>query len=189
MSTERDHILKMLEGGAITAGEAAELLGALEDNESVTASGAASRDVLPVPNHGDPPWEAPFFGGLVIAGFGLLGLLRARRAGILARIGAWVTLLLGLTAIVAGYWSRNAPWLHINVQERNGNDIHLSLPLLLPLAQRLLDVARGFADAETAVQLDHASAFFDALQRGEQHDPLSIEINDDDGGRVLVYVA
>jgi len=185
MFTERDRVLKMVEDGAITAGEAAELLAALE----VDKGAARSLDALSATNESGPPWEAPFFGGFVVAGFGLLGLMHAQRGGVLARIGAWVTLLLGLAGVVVGYWGRNTPWLHINVQERNGKSIRVSLPLLLPLARRLLALARGFVDAQTAVQLDHASAFFDALQRGEQQDPLSIEIDDENGGRILVYVA
>ncbi|HZD10765.1 MAG TPA: hypothetical protein VE553_05425, partial [Candidatus Binatia bacterium] len=70
-----------------------------------------------------------------------------------------------------------------------GNNIRVSLPLLLPLARRLLDLARGFVDADTAVQLDSAAAFIDGLQRGEQQDPLSMEIEDSDGSQVLIYVA
>ncbi|HZD11354.1 MAG TPA: hypothetical protein VE553_08430, partial [Candidatus Binatia bacterium] len=118
MSTERDRILKMVEDGAINATEAAELLAAVEDE----AESPESSDRLPNVAHGDPPWEVPLVAGLVLSAFGLLGLLSGRRAGVLARVGALVTVFAGLAAALVGFWSRNAPWLHINVQERDGNN-------------------------------------------------------------------
>lgn len=184
MSAERDRILKMVEDGAIDAAGAAELLAAIENEAERSGSG----EYTPV-TPSNPPWEAPFVAGIVLTGFGLLGLMRSRRGNVLGRIGAWVTLIGGLAAAIVGLWSRDVPWLHIKVQESDGNKIHISLPLLLPLAQRILDLARGFVDAETAAQLDNAAAFIEGLQRGERQDPVTVEVDDDDGSKVLIYIA
>lgn len=185
ISEERDQILKMVESGDLSATEAAELLAVLEDNkEESAASSAMSARVKR-----EAQWEAPVIAGIVVSGFGLLGLMRARNAGTLRRIGALLTLFLGLVALVIGIWSRNAPWLHVDVRERDGNTIRVRLPLLLPLARPLLDLARGFVDADTARQLDNAGAFIDALQRGEQQEPFRVEVDDGDGNNVVVYVA
>ena len=185
MSAESDRILKMVEDGAISAAEAADLLAAIETEESPATSG----ERLPATRRGDAPWEAPFVAGIVLSGFGLLGLIRSRNDGVLSRVGAWLTLLLGLGAAIAGFWSRNTPWLHITVQERDGHSMHVSLPLLLPLVHRVLNLARDYVDAGTAVQLDSAAAFIDGLQRGEQPDPVRVAIEDGEGGEVLIYVA
>lgn len=184
-SDERDQILKMVESGAINATEAAELLATLEDEQEEASAGGSSF----APIKREAPWEVPFVAGVVVSGFGLLGLIRARNAGALGRISALLTLFLGLAALVIGIWSRNAPWLHVDVRERDGNTIRVRLPVLLPLARPILDLARGFADADTVRQIDNAAAFIDGLKRGEQQDPLRIEVDDGEGNSVSVYVA
>ena len=186
MPTERDRILKMVEDGTINAAEANELLGAM-GNAALVTRGAPDVIGNGAAAPANPPWEAPFVAGIVLSGFGLLGLMR-RRANIFGRMGAWLTLILGLAAAAVGFWSRNAPWLHINVQEKDGNNIHIMLPLLLPVARAALNVARGFVDAAMAEQLDTAAAFLDALERSEQSEPVSVEVDDGNGAQVLIYV-
>ncbi len=185
MSEERDKILSMIESGAISATEAADLLAVLDEEQAAPAM----PDPMPAANRGEPPWEAPVVAGIVVAGFGLLGLIRARRAGILGRIGALLTLLLGVVGLIIGIWSRNAPWLHVDVRERNGNNVRVSLPLLLPLARPVLELARGFVDGETARHFDNALAFLDAWQPGAGQDPLRIEIDDEEGTTVSIFMA
>lgn len=185
MSEERDKILNMVESGAISATEAAELLAALQEEQEERPTVEA----MPVPDRRDPPWEAPLIVGIVVTGFGLLSLIRARRAGIVGRIGALLTLLLGLVGLIVGIWSRNAPWLYVDVRDHNGNNIRISLPLLLPLARPILELARGFVDGETARHFDNALAFVDAWQPGGEQEPLRIEIDDDEGNTVFVYIA
>lgn len=185
MSEERDKILTMVESGAISATEAAELLAALDDEQKEPVTVGA----MPAVDRGEPPWEAPVIAGIVVTGFGLLGLIRARRAGVLGRMGALLTLLLGLVGLIIGVWSRSAPWLHVDVRERNGNNVRISLPLLLPLARPVLEFARGIVDGETARHFDSALAFLEAWQPGKGQEPLRIEIEDDEGTTVFVYMA
>lgn len=182
MSEERGRILKMVEDGAINAEEAADLLASIEDDDG-------GREALDGAVPGEPPWEAPLIAGAILSGFGLLGLMRGKSAGVVGRIGAWATLLLGLFAIMVGIWSRNAPWLHIRVQEKDGQTVRLSLPLPLPFATQILSLVRGFVDDEAAAHLDSVAAFVDTLQRGEQQDPLRIEVDDGDGSKVQITIA
>lgn len=182
---ERDHILKMIEEGTINATEGADLLASIAgEEEDLSVS-----DWRALPGAGDKPWEVPLITGIVLSGFGLLGIIRGRRVGVLGRIGAWATFFLGFAAIVVGFWSRNAPWLHIRVQETDGETIHIRLPLPLPLAMPILSMVRGLVDAETAAHIDSAMAFVDGLQRGEQQDPLSIEVDDGEGNQVQIAIA
>lgn len=180
MSEERQRVLRMLGEGTISAEEADDLLAALEDGEESPTQAAATSPPM------DRPWEVPFFGGLVVAALGALGL-RGNR-GVLARLGAWVTFVVGAGTALVGFWSRTAPWLHVDVQERDGDRVKISLPLPLFLAGRLLDLARGFVDDETASQLDAFAGFIDDIQRGEGGAPYTVEIEDGDGDKVLIYL-
>lgn len=193
MREEEERILKMVEEGAISADEAGELLSAIEAAEKAvppqatevpgTTPATAARPGL------DRAWEVPFFGGFVVAAFGLLGLIRTRgRDGLLARTGAGLTLVLGLLGIFVGLWSRDAAWLHVRVQERDGDKVNLSFPLPLGLADWVINLARGYVDVETAGHLDSAQAFLDALRRGESGEPFTVEVEEGDGDRVFIQI-
>jgi hypothetical protein len=184
MENERERILKMVEEGTMSADEAHELLAALDDESAVDAGQAQA-----LPQEMDQPWEVPFFGGLIVSAFGILGLLRAPRDdGKLARRGAWLTLLLGALGIAVGYWSRSAHWLHVQVQERDGDQIKISLPLPLGLADQILSLVLNLVDEETRPHVENAGAFLDALKRGETGDPFTVEVDDGEGDRVLIYI-
>lgn len=192
MDEEREHILRMVEEGTISADEAGALLSALgQEGDVDTQPPAAAIDREPPAR----PWEFPFFGGLVVAVLGLLGLsraLRQPRAGrapsLLAQAGAGVTLLVGLVAVAVGFWSRTAPWLHVRVFSREGQTVTVSLPLPLFLADWALDLADAFVDEESAAQLHSVADFVDALRRGDATEPFSVEIQEGDGDRVLVQI-
>jgi hypothetical protein len=190
MREEEERILKMVEEGAISADEAGELLSAMEKAEEVAPAQAPE-----VPDRDgtrarfDRAWEVPFFGGFVVAGFGLLGLIRTRgRDGVFVRTGASLTFVLGLLGIFVGHWSRDAAWLHIRVQERDGDNVNLSFPLPLGLADWVMNLARGYVDEETAGHLDNAQAFIDALRRGEKGEPFTVEVEEGDGDRVFIQI-
>lgn len=191
MREEEERILKMVEQGAITAEEGSELLSALEEEgETVPVTAAdVPGTATTAKSRFDRAWEVPFFGGVVVAGFGLSGLIRTRgRDGVLARTGAVLTFLLGLLAVFVGLWSRNAAWLHIRVQERDGDNVNLSFPLPLGLADWVINLARGYVDEETAGHLDDAQAFIDALRRGESGEPFTVEVEEGDGDRVFIQI-
>jgi hypothetical protein len=181
MSEERQRVLRMLGEGTISAEEADDLLAALEDS-AASPTQAAATATPPV----EKPWEIPFFGGLIVAGLGAFGV--RRDGGFLARLGAWTTFLLGAATAAVGFWSRTAPWLHVDVHERDGDRVKISLPLPFFLVGWLLDLARGFVDDETASQLDAFAGFIDDIQRGEGGAPYTVEIEDDDGDKVLIYL-
>lgn len=187
MSDEQDRILRMVEAGTITASEANELLAAMENSpQPVEASPAGDRPEF------SRPWEVPVFGGLVVAALGVMGMgrlyLSRGRGSMVARTGAWLTVLLGLVAVVVGLWSRHAPWLHLRVQERDGNNVNISLPLPLFLAEWVVRFSRDYLDDEASAHMQSVAAFVEALRRGERTDPLTIEVDEGDGDRVLIFI-
>ncbi len=187
MSDEQDRILRMVEAGTITASEANELLAAMENSpQPVEASPAGDRPEF------SRPWEVPLFGGLVVAAFGVMSMgrlyLSQGKRSAVARTGAWFTVLLGLVAVAVGLWSRSAPWLHLRVQERDGNNVNISLPLPLFLTEWVIRFSREYLDEDASEQMQNIAAFVGALRRGERTDPLTIEVDEGDGDRVLIYI-
>lgn len=179
MEAERNRILAMVEAGTISAAEADELLQAL----GPAPAGEAAARTLPLKRD----WEIPVGAGLVITFLGLAGLLRRKR-GFLASMGAWGTFLLGVLVAAVGLGGRNSPWLHVRVQEPKGNNVHLSFPVPLFLAEGLLGLARPYVDAQTGSYLDGASDFLQALRAGNASEPFSVEIEGDNGEQVLIYL-
>ena len=87
--------------------------------------------------------------------------------------------------------SRRATWVHLRVDERQGRSIAISLPLPLGLAGWGVNIARGFVKADQRQNLDMVADFIEAAQQNLQapgSDPLMINIDDDDGDRVQVYI-
>ena len=183
MSEERARILGMVEQGKISAGEANELLEAMGDK--------AEEGIPPLATPEAPlerAWEVPFFGGLMVALLGGFGLVRRRgRDGVLG-IGAWTTFLLGLAVAGIGLWSRDVPWLHLRVEEKDGDKISFSFPLPLFLANWSLGLARSYVDDETAARLESAGDFIEALRADPGAEPFAIQVDEGDGDRVLIYI-
>lgn len=182
MDEEQERILKMVEAGQISAGEANELLEALG-----TGAEEAPAPAQQVETPLDRPWEVPFFGGLVVALLGSMGLIGRGRSGLL-RIGAWTTFLLGVLLTAVGFWSRDVPWLHLRVVEQDGDRISLSFPLPFFLADWSLRLAGTYLDEDTAARLASAAEFVEAWQRDPDGDPFTIQVDEGDGDQVLIYI-
>lgn len=184
MNEEQERILRMVEEGRVSAAEANELLTAVAGEGEAEAAAPMAQAEAPL----ERAWEVPFFGGLMVALLGSFGLLRrGGRRGLLGA-GAWGTLVLGLAVAGAGLWSRNVPWLHLRVEEQDGNRIRLSFPLPLFLAKWFLGIARTYVDEETAARLESAAGFIEALGDEPSGEPFSIQVDEGDGDRVLIYI-
>jgi hypothetical protein len=116
-------------------------------------------------------WQIPFGIGAALVG---VGWLLVSRAG-------------GFYGGLFGWQSRCFPWLHVRIEEKDGNRITISLPLPLGLAQWGLNIARRYVDADTAEHLDTASAMLDSLKDQPTGAPLSVEVSEDDGDHVQVF--
>src|SRR5690554_4701643 len=175
MSEEQRRVLDMVQAGVITAAEAERLLNALEQS----GAGGATTDAAPAErvsgmvvttpdNRGYRRyWEVPVAAGALLLAASGICLLWAGSAGLflIGMICLWgVFLLSGLIALI-GWWSRSAPWLHIRIDEQDGDRLAFSLPLPLGLAEAGLRVARRFTDADTRANLDLAASLV-SMARG-----------------------
>ena len=197
MEEERLEILKMVELGQIDAQEAATLLSALSESQTVDEDVEAPADVLPPERKPPEPMEtrwARFWIYPLMAGGAIL-LLGALVVGLVSITGGawgwllcgWPLLLTGLLILVLALWSRRATWMHLRVSEGGKRKITLSFPVPLGLAAWAIRIAQPFVPQLQETGVDEVIlAGRDSASRGE---PLFIDVQDDeDGERVELYI-
>ena len=205
MSEAEDQILNMLEEGKITAEEANKLLAVLGPEQSVaTVAGDAVVSDMPEYKSGEAPteppnysrfrrfWRIPFViaaGSLLLSGLGLAFMYQAgERVATLGFLCIWSIFILAFVATILVLLARRAPWLHVRVQERDGTRIAISLPLPLQIAHWILGIARNFVPKEQAMHLETADAFVSAMRENPDQEPIIIDVDDDDGDKVEIYI-
>lgn len=188
---ERLHILEMIRSGQITVDQGAELLEALGDESDTDGSAADSTSPDPSPPMDVPAfsnwWLIPLWIGTAILILGALLLSAAYQgSGWFLMVCGWPVFLIGLLVIIAAWFSRAGPWVHIRVQQRKSgrHDIRLSLPLNLSVS--VLKVIGRFIPQlkETGVD-DMLIAMKDGV-KPEQ--PLIIDVNEEEDGEHIQVV-
>ncbi len=205
MSEAQNHILKMLEDGKITAEEADKLLAVLGPEQSAaTVAGDPVITDLPQSEtdqtHSEPVdyarfghmWRVPFLiaaGSLLLSGLGLALMYQAdQRVATLGFLCIWSIFVLAFVATILIVLARGAPWLHVRVQEQDGRRIAVSLPLPLHFAGWILGLASYVLPKNQAIHLETASAFVAAMREDHDQEPIIINVDDDDGDKVEVYI-
>lgn len=209
MSSERQKILEMLENGLITAGEASDLLEALSGDSGgasqETYAGAESEfvheGVVVNPSGTEIPpdmdrirgfWQYPFYVAvavLTLSGLGLYGIYGASQGqATFWLFCVWSIFVFAALATMLAFWSRTARWLHVRVEEKKGSKIAISLPVPIRLASWGIGIARNFVDDETSEYLTMADGFIDTMLHEMGDTPLIVDVDDDDGDRVKVYI-
>lgn len=190
MEQEQESVLNLLEQGKITADEADNLLNALEPEEALPQ----------MPDLPTPPdmskyraaWRKPFNASLValgLSGGAFLGLRRSRSlpARLISIVALPVALISAVAAVVS-YWSKDAPWIHVRVREQGEQQVAVSLPFPVKPVRQGLGWARDQVDDEAVVeQMDMAAEFLEAFDVRGSHDPLTVNVDEDDT-QVEVYI-
>jgi hypothetical protein len=140
-------------------------------------------------------WLYPFLILLaltLLSGLGLWALFQASAGA--ASLGLFC--LTGLFVLAAGltllaFATRTMPWLHVRVREKEGRRVFISLPLPSRLVQAVLALARGVTSPAQRRHMEMAEEFVTAAdagsrQRGDQ--PLYINVDDEDGDQVEIYL-
>lgn len=202
MGDSKEHILQMLQNGAISAEEADRLLSAIDGDDAIPEVPPVDERIPdePLPGGVLPHitdyrggWRVPFFGSLFMAALSARQLMRPRKdEGFFSGLGRAFH---GLMLAVAGFgallslWSRDARWLHVKVEEEDGTRIDISLPVPVQLVGWVLRTARPYVDDETAAQLDTGLEVLQAMQDemdSPDGQPIMIDVNDE-GTHVQVY--
>lgn len=197
MDDEQRRILQMVQEGAITPDEAARLLDALVE-EALPAAGDGSPAPAPAPARapddviapGPAPrfrryWEVPFAVGLIL--LGLAGVCVSSVSGVLLLCG-WSAFVVAAIIALAGWWSRSAAWVHVRIRESDGDRLSFSLPLPMGLAGWGLGLAQRYVDDDTRANLDVAAGLLDMFRAADSHEPMTVEIDEEDGDYILVHI-
>jgi len=197
MDDEQRRILQMVQEGAITPDEAARLLDALVE-EALPAAGDGSPAPAPAPARapddviapGPAPrfrryWEVPFAVGLIL--LGLAGVCVSSVSGVLLLCG-WSAFVVAAIIALAGWWSRSAAWVHVRIRESDGDRLSFSLPLPMGLAGWGLGLAQRYVDDDTRANLDVAAGLLDMFRAADSYEPMTVEIDEEDGDHILVHI-
>lgn len=209
MSEEQRRILQMVQDGIITAQEAETLLKAIEDEVTIestpedeeitiveytpgggeieTSISASGKSKTPNMDQFRRHWEIPFAIGIILVGTGGI-CISSGGPGLLVFCG-WTIFLVALLITLLGLWSRTSPWVHIRIREHDGNRFSLSLPLPpYGFLEGILHFSKRFVDKETDQNLDLAISFLSTIKDNPPDEPISIDIDDEDGDKVQVFV-
>lgn len=187
MNDEERYVLQMVAQGRITVEEAGRLLDALQRPADSTADRADSPpEMVRLRRY----WEVPFLGGLILLALASLGISLAGSPWLV--LLAWVVLVEAVVLMVVGWLSQRSPWLHVRLKPRRGPRIAFSLPLPLPLVSwgvALVDpLVKRLDSGKTAEYLALTRALLDALHETSLIDPITIDIDDEDGDTVQIYL-
>lgn len=197
MDDEQRRILQMVQEGTITPAEAARLLDALAE-EAVPAAEDSPPAPAPAPARapddvvarGPAPrfrryWEVPFAVGLIL--LGLAGVCVSSVSGVLLLCG-WSAFVVAAIIALAGLWSRSAAWVHVRIRESDGDRLSFSLPLPMGLAGWGLGLAQRYVDDDTRANLDVAAGLLDMFRAADSNEPMTVEIDEEDGDHILVHI-
>ncbi len=211
---EHLRILDMVAQGTISADEAEQLFAALDTDSPApiptpahpTPEPEVSDAVIPPAKKkkrkrglSDAPpdmdrfrryWEYPFLAGLIL--LGVAGMCASNTPNGLVAFCGWSVVLLGGLLALIGWVSQWSPWVHIRIHEQNGTRIALSLPLPVQLFSGLLRVVSKLivrrVDRDTAENIEMAASFLALLEEYPIDDPITVDVLDDDGDQVQVYI-
>jgi hypothetical protein len=206
MNPEWLDVLKKVKSGELSVDEAANrlsMMDAVQGDESASViSSAAPR--FETGAEGEPPdgssvpdlgwwknaWMVPFWigTGIFILGAGLMAWAYSSTSGTpnFWFYCSWLPMLLGLLVLFLGWWSRQARWVHVRIQDSDGSKVNISMPLPLRLAGWFLRAFGPMIPAVKEQKLDFLPDIFDAVS--QTRDPIWVDVDDEDGDRVKVYI-
>jgi hypothetical protein len=198
MIDERLRILQMVRDGKITIDDAEALLDALDAKDTLRHDAPEKRKPKPKPKREAAPdmarfrryWDYPFIVGLLI--LGLAGLCATNTSVLLLDLCGWSVFALGGLIALGGWLSQWSPWAHVRIRERDGDRIAFSVPLPLRLVGSLVKGARRvafrFVDDDTAENLDTAASFLMMAEGLSFDQPLEVEVDEEDGDHIQVFI-
>lgn len=207
---EREQILKMVADGKITAEEALKLMQALDETpveEPVEIVALQSpepkRDEVPPKPQPDPEftnkvnrfrrlWLIPLSIGLVLT---VLGAWWMYSAMLNSGYGfwflcAWFPFLLGVLIVTIGAISKTSRWIYVNVEQKPGESPrHIVFAFPIPSALLRWGI-QNFGHNIPPEHRDTADIAMKAIfeDDGAFKEPLYVDVHDEDGEHVQVYI-
>jgi len=180
-------VLEMVAQGRLTVEEAEEVLRALQ---APAATPAPPSEPVPDMAQFRRYWEIPFVAGLILLGLTAICISSARSPWLI--VCGWAVLVVAVVLVAVGWLSQWSPWLHVRVVPRQGPKFALSLPLPLQFAMWGLALARPLvirlAGHEAARYLALTTLLLEALHDTPSTEPITLDIDDEDGDAVHIYL-
>jgi len=208
---ERDQILKMVSEGKITPEEALKLMQALDESTDESAVESPVEVIAPTPPPDDQPqqkaqpdpeftdkvnkfrqlWLIPLTVGLILT---VLGAWWMYSEMLNSGFGfwflcAWIPFLLGVAIVTIGAISKTSRWLYVNVEQKpdeSPRHIVVAFPIPSPVLRWGIRNFGHNIPPEHRAEVDVAMKTIfeeDALK-----EPLFVDVHDEDGGHVQVYI-
>ncbi len=132
-------------------------------------------------------WLIPFWAGtgILVLGAILMGWAYSSRHFFWFYC-SWLPMLLGLFVLILGWWSQQARWVHVRVNDADGSRVAISLPVPLRLTGWGLRVFGRYIPNMEEKLLEEMPAIFNALAK--EKGPMTVEVDEKDGSRVRVYI-
>lgn len=206
--SEREQILKMIEDGRITAEQGLNLMQALggEPEDELPELPAEAEipafvtEEAPRERTSDPDfdrrvnryrslWMIPLAFGVAVTVAGAYWMYAALQA---SGFGFWfycagLPFLLGVLVTAAAFSSRTSRWIYVNVKQKPGETpqrIVIAFPL--SLVSWLMQFTKGYVPERERGAVDEVMrAVFQSTQSSE---PLMVEVEEEDGEHVQVYI-
>jgi len=200
---ERQQVLKMVEDGKISAEEGLKLMQALDED-----SAAQEEDIVQTISGGQSEtgansgpefdrkinrfrrlWMIPLWIGVVVtvaSAYWMYASVQSSGLGFWFYC-SWLPFLLGVAAIALGFDSRTSRWIYVDVRQRPGEHPHrilISFPLS-PVSW-LVSLFGAYIPAEQKGVVDDVMRA--VFKSTESEEPLFVEVNDEDGEHVQVYI-
>lgn len=210
--SERQAILKMIQDGKITAEQGLKLMQALEDEPEEDGlselpdsklfptlapeiRGESSQDGKTDPefdrkvNRFRSLWVIPLWAGVAFTIGGAYWMYTSLQAG---GFGFWficaiIPFLLGVLVTAIAFSSRTSRWIYVNVKQKPGET-----PQRIVIAFPLSVVSWGLQFARHYIpERDHGAMgeVFHAIDDStKSHEPLMVDVEEEDGEHVQVYI-
>lgn len=203
MGEAEERILEMLAEGTITAEEAEELLAAISADDQVEPlSGAVieAPEIQDAKPHSPPPdlsrfrrwWQIPLFialGSAIVTGAGLILMYQStEQIALLGFMCIWSIFLIAFFASLLLLLARRSTWFYIKVEEKDGSRFAFGMPMPLGLVNWSIKVASPFVPDKQAAHLETASAFVSVMKDDPEVVPIVIDVDDEDGDKVQIYI-
>ena len=205
MQLNRMDILKKVENGELSLEEASKLLSELEqveelprnEPEVVVVEKNINTENVPAGENEKPGWAfvfwvAPLILGLILTVFSSTWLYQNYlSSGLGFKFWlTWIPFSIGVFLIYFGWLLQKARWIHINIKQPKGESpqrIFLAFPLPFQFIGFVMKIIKGkFSDKMSNIEIEELLKTVD--DHIKKDEPLYVNVDDDDGTKVEVYI-
>lgn len=205
MEQTRLDTLKKVENGEISLEKASEILADLEQNdifpitvdvepEKVDQSGYETNktEKFEKPAWSHFFWIVPLLLGVILTIFSSTWLYQNyQSSGLGFKFWlTWIPFLIGVFLIYFGWILQKSRWIHVNIKQPKGQSpqrIFIALPLPIQLLGFFLKIFKGKIPSNVSnLNIDELLQNID--QQIKKDEPLYIDVNDEDGTKVEIYI-